>query len=518
MAQADPFSQVARGQEGTGAAFLLGGNKAAEVFNQQMSVLDQRRRAEAFQRQKALQDQQAASAKFISDVKIGQHWQNDNKEIQDFYDKNINQYGTQLVNEGKNPHTDQTFLSNVQKGTALASYSKQAEDNFNKFYDVYSKEPDKIENGQAIINYYTQPLSKRMESGVLPPTPVIKYTDADGVKQSGGTIAYKINEDGTWDTKSPDIRKIVSQAEGSIGTPASQYRIRKLGGVTDEGYSSGFPVISTDKEGNVTGKDWATSGKKFEDAVLSKLMQDPDGFETILQREGYDISSTEKAIESALDFGAKQNNATGTYIEGYKNTLLGRSDSSKKRSYAAAANARADRSEGRAIAKENDTSDPVLTYRQNWINEMFDGVEGSGERLQAALKGNGSYDGELKIQRIKSEPTKIVFMIPDKVTESTDESGTSKKVIKGRTVTFDKNKPDDKIAMNQLISDITKENVNISQLMTEGGKKKVSGGSVENKMKSSSKDALNGTLPKKGDMLPVKGGTAVYNGVKWVMK
>ena len=108
---------------------------------------------------------------------------------------------------------------------------------------------------------------------------------------------------------------------------------------------------------------------------------------------------------------------------------------------------------------------------------MFDGVPGSGEKLKAAVKGNDDYSGELIVLARKADPNKFNLQIPDKVIKSKDSLGEEIiKTIQGRTVTFDKNNPDDKIALNQLINDITKENVNISQLMTEGGKKKVENG------------------------------------------
>lgn len=465
---ADPFNHVAQGREGTGAAFLLSGNRAAEIFQQNIKEDEQQRRLAEFQRQKALRDQQAANSKFLSDVKVGDHWQNDNKYIQKAYDDNM-AYASGLKLQNKDIVGDETFRSNNQKNLAMADFSKKSETEFNKFYTEYSKNPSKVENADEIIAWYTRPLPERMASGVLPPKPIIKHTLSDAIKESDGKVSYVKNNDGSYDTTKINRSGIIDQAIGSLDGDAAKYLIGKKGGDTSA-YTGGFPSVLKDGK-----RLWETSGDQFESSVERALATDPS-LPEYLQSKGYDVSTPDKIFESAKDFAAKQNKATGSYVQEYVDKVSGAGTTDTTRVFTARADARAERTANRLEAKE-DAPDQVSTYRQNWINELFDGVPGSGERLIAAVKGNGSYNGELKIQRINSQPNKIVFRIPGKKTTTIDQFGDSTtNTTPERTVTFDKNNANDKIAMNQLLNEITKENVNVSQLMTEGGKKKVVNG------------------------------------------
>lgn len=113
--------------------------------------------------------------------------------------------------------------------------------------------------------------------------------------------------------------------------------------------------------------------------------------------------------------------------------------------------------------------------RQEWINDMVNGVAGSGERLKAFVEGSGKFGGKkLRIDKQDSSGNKLVFSIPSY--DVMDKDGeTVKETIPARKVTIDKNVASDKIKLNQFINEITGETVNISQLLTDGGKKKVAG-------------------------------------------
>lgn len=486
----DPRNLVYPGAEGTGAAFLLKGNRAADIFEQGAAKQAQAARLAEIARQKQLAAQEAAAAKFLQGVKAGVGWENDDEYLRTNHEKNM-EYAAQLKAEGKDPSKDVTFLNNHQKNLADAAYSKAAGQNYQKFIQEWQKNPDKIENADELISYYTKPFEERRKSGLKPPEPIMKHSLADAIKASGGTVAYEQNADGTYDTTKVNRAAIIDQGINSTDTKEAQYIIKKAGGDTT-GFIKGFPVVTQDGK-----RLWNTKGDEFKNTVISELDENPD-FVPHLRQLGYDVSDPGKTIDSAMEYAKKQNEAVGTYIKDYADALGGRGKSVTKRIYTDEANRRAN--EQLAISKERlglardkaNEPDTSATYRQDWINGMFDGEEGSGEKLKAALKGNGSYRGELKIERIKSAPDKVVFNIPEKVTESTDANGmVTKKVTPGRRIVIDKNSANDKIALNQIINEITKENVNISQLMTPGGKKKVANGKGAESMTKPSADPLN---------------------------
>lgn len=116
---------------------------------------------------------------------------------------------------------------------------------------------------------------------------------------------------------------------------------------------------------------------------------------------------------------------------------------------------------------------PILD-RQAWVKEMITGVPGSGERLKAIVSGRG-YDEDLKIN---IQGNKISFVIPPKTTEklSAKDGKASATIssIPGRTVTIDTNKPGSYYQLNEVLNELTGENIKVSKYATgeASGKRK----------------------------------------------
>ncbi|WP_312697037.1 hypothetical protein [Sphingobacterium mizutaii] len=102
-----------------------------------------------------------------------------------------------------------------------------------------------------------------------------------------------------------------------------------------------------------------------------------------------------------------------------------------------------------------------ISDRQQWIEDMWNKVPGSGERLKNIVAGVGGYDGDVKI-RVNGD--KIRIGVPDKRETSVDQDGTVKvKVVPGREVEFSRNDPNQKHKLNALLNDLTDEKVTPSK-------------------------------------------------------
>lgn len=124
--------------------------------------------------------------------------------------------------------------------------------------------------------------------------------------------------------------------------------------------------------------------------------------------------------------------------------------------------------------------------RQEWINDMFNGVPGSGERLKAFVEGTSKLGG--KKLGILPKGNEIIFDIPGYNIYENDGKTVKESVPKKRII-IDKTKAADKIKLNEFINEVTGEKINISQLLTEGGKKKISGSENSREIKQGVKQS-----------------------------
>lgn len=122
----------------------------------------------------------------------------------------------------------------------------------------------------------------------------------------------------------------------------------------------------------------------------------------------------------------------------------------------------------RGRQKDNVTSIDKQLYRQQLVEGMLNGVPGTGEEIGAIMKAKGGYDKGLSIKTYPNDPNKITITVPSRTISKTkqnkggeiEETATFEDA---KTLTFNKNKAEDKVKLNQLISDITGENVNLSK-------------------------------------------------------
>lgn len=474
---ADPFNQVAQGREGTGAAFILSGNRAADTFHQNVAEDEKQKRLLEFQRQKDLRDRRTAIDANLSKLDIKDHWIRHDKELRGQY-QSIWDKANALKAAGVDPFLDKDWKDQKNQMDAAATYSKDLSAQHEAFQKEISANRDKYsdESIAEVAAYFDpkKPLATYMAEGMKAPVLKPRYTLSGLLK---GVKGSSTEYDGNGRIiKKADRASNVKIAQGMQDTPDYKHFVTQLGGDPNGG---AFPVTQQ-------GRTIYSTRDEVLKPMVEKVLEGMD--EADLQGR-----TREEAGAELLDYMKKQNHAHGTVIAKLADHLDAGVDSSSRTDWQATGTPLQWANHALSKSKKDETTkgEEQATFRQDWINAMFDGEPGSGERLQAAMRGNGAYRGELRIQRISNEPSKIVLRLPDKVVETTDEGGeVTSKTVKGRTITLDKNNPDDKVALNQLINEVTKENVNISQLMTPGGKKKVAGGQGSTQIKKPSNDPL----------------------------
>lgn len=482
----DPYSQVFQGQPDTGAAFILSGNKGADIFNQNIAQMEQQRRLAELQRQKALQAQGTANSSFLSKVNPKDYWQPHEQEISQDYQnflKNAAAKSAQGINIQADPEirTAQMALENKARVSGelykqSIALQKEIQDNPGRYSE---------ESIQKAMSYFdpTKPLSQFTAEGAKAPLLQPKYTLTGMLKGIKGTSTER---DGNGRViKEADRSKNVQMVLGLQDTPDFKFLVKEAGGNPEV---PAFPIKQNGK----------TLFPTNDEALLpevDKLVKEirPSEYGDF----GLMSTTPEEARQELLAVMKQQNQAYGTVVSKAADQLDAGVDTINRRDASADASARgwaalnlATRREQRLAAGES-KGDETATYRQQLVNDMIDGVDGSGEIVKAAVKGNPAYKGDLRIDYLKNNPAILVFKIPDKKIVTTVDGETRTKTIPGRTVRIDKSNANDKITLNKIISELTDEDINLSQFMTEGGKKKVKDGKGASKVAEPSSDPLN---------------------------
>lgn len=327
----DPFNSVFQGREGTGAAFLLSGNKAADVFRQNLLLDDQKARLSALQQQKLQQQQNSAVDKSLAGVKLEDHWIAHDKELQNKY-RSLMDYGTKLKLDGKNPVTDPEFktlhqrLNNEAKfsGELLTGFSavqKQVQDNPEKYSD---------ESIKKVMEYYDpkKPISSFMKDGFTPPQLEPKYTLSGLLKGLKGT-STQYDKDGRI-IKTADRSKNVRIIEGLQDTDTFKHLVSEAGGNPNIG---AFPSKTPD------GKSiYATT-----DEVLIPMVE--EYFQNITPEEfralGLQSTSVGEAKAEMLEIIRNQNKAYGDVVSSAADILDAGVDTVNRKDWSAESNARA---------------------------------------------------------------------------------------------------------------------------------------------------------------------------------
>ncbi len=370
---------------GIGEAYLLKGNQAVDIFNNNIAQQEQQRRAQEYQRQRQLAAEQQDITDGLAKLSPGDYWINHDEEINKDY-KDLVGYGTKLKYEGRNPFSDPDFLTKKTQLEAKAKFSKQLQDDYKLVQAELLKNPDGYDNQDEVLGSYIgkKSISDYMKEGYKRPQLNKRYSLSDVIKDNKIEVGYEKNNDGTYDTTRINRSGIIDQALNTIDSEASKYILTKSGADTNV-YKTGFPMFNKDGK-----RVWSTNPENVTKIATNVLENDPE-FPQYLQQKGYDVSDPYKALLATEDFVKRQNNAVGSYAAKIADTVSGKGTTDRTRVYTAEANSRANSAESRANQKFNllkgklSKEENAYEVRKRFIASLQNKNQDAVEDLKAAL-------------------------------------------------------------------------------------------------------------------------------------
>lgn len=505
---ATPINTVPLGRSGTGSAFVLGESQAANnllntlQYNQQI--------AQQQERLKAQQAQQLAANWQKNQLKVdgGLYWQPEfNKRYQSHLEKGIQlrQMGIDPFNYNANDPNQtaiaQDYLLERQGILSDVDTRKALEANVGKQFGLVKGNPSKyyasdIEN---LNKYVETPFAEAIKTA--PPTLTERFDPNTLLKtitpaQVGSEIVINNKRIKSVKALPQETRSAIVSAY--TNSPATERWVDELTG--RQGFT--IPVLEripntkeaiekdlkAQYDGNpdlrtqlatqgIVGKD-SEAFKKYVNSETDRLYSAKSKWNNQIQSDLNQVLPKVKEMESILpDYSAE--------------------DQAMQRERLALARQANARAAANASGGRGNTDDAVLD-RQAWIDEMLTGVPNSGERLKAVMQGRG-YDDDL---RINLDGNKINLVIPPKTTEKVStkadgETSTTINTIPGKTVTIDKTAQGAKYKFNEILNELTGENIKVSKFATgePSGKRKgdvVSSAPAKGKSASYSKAEENG--------------------------
>lgn len=453
-------NSVYGGKQGSGQAYILPEQSlATQVFLQGLQDQDKKKYLAAQQAYEAQKTFNAGVDANIAKLSPGDYYSKFTPQIQKDYGSLINDAQT-LKAAGTDPFTNPEFLAKKEQLLSRAKATNEVKGNYDKLFAEVSKSPDGFKNGTELLQQYQNLnniddyISGNFKPGKLEP----QYRMSDVFKETNATPETAETSDGYRDITTPNRSAHIGQAITALGSNSGIGVLKDKGAITNPKYINGFPTVSQKKDGSQS-RTWSTDEKKIADIALEQLQTDAQ-FEDDLASFGYDVSTPDKAIDSAIDFVKKQNKAVGSFVNEYASELDNKVSPKNKEIYEAR---RFDLSQKNFERLSNGSSDGEI-YRKDWVDRMIHGGKGSGEELKAIVASQGIYSKPLGI---KIEGDNIIFTIPGKQVSSADETGKVKiKTDPGRIVTVNKKNPADKAKLNSLINELTGEKISNSKFQT----------------------------------------------------
>lgn len=495
---ATPINTVPLGQAGTGSAFVLGESQAA---NQLLNTIQNNRKvAQQQELLKQQQAQQTAANWQKNQLKVdgGLYWQPEfNKRYQGHLEK-----GIQLRQMGIDPYN---FNPNDPNQAALAEdyllerqgilsdvdTRKALEANVGKQMGLIKGNPSNYYASDiaALNKYIETPFSQA--SQMQPPTLTERFKPNAVIQkitpaQVGSEIVLGNKRIKSVKALVPETRDAI--VSGYANDPAAQRWVDELTGIPGmtipelERIPDSRETIEKDLKAQYDGNP----DLRTQLAAQGIIGSDSKEFKNFVTSESERLSTAKNKWNSQIQSDLSQ---ILPKVKQMSSTLPDYSaeNQSIKRERLQLSREAADR------AKANGAPNSDALDRQVWIDEMLNGVPNSGERLKAIVKGRG-YDGDMNIQ---IQGNKITFDIPSKTTEkiTTKEDGTtstSLKTIPGKKVTIDKTEQGAKYKFNEVLNELTGENIKVSKFATGEPSGKIKGARISS-APAASKPAANTT-------------------------
>lgn len=470
---------VPRGQAGTGAAYLLGGSRALEGWINQDQ---QNRKVRAYNDQQQSEYNQQVGQSYANNrlsAPVGQLW---NAELQGKIAE-LNDVGAKYLAQGfdvynpnfRDPKQVEAY-NNFQRDRSVIQNMITAQKEFQKDFDEQDKEYRKdpyaytqesndarlgFEQGTSLYNAVTQ--GKKLPSLER----VFDYNK--NIREQlpkMETTSERLEGDNRVTETVPDMARIVPFANSIISSgPNRAWAEKQIGGSLDG-------LLKTTDESEI---------RKQIDAELKS----PSGQDIMVELRNngkvpaYGTPQYEKFLDDAVKEQLKAEKAYDKIVSDIVQDSIAKVNPSYKKipdfsiedqKMQRRAMQLREQSAMRDAVRFNernakDTPEDNVTYRQQWVDDMWNGVAGSGERLKAIVSGSEDYDKPLGIVE---NGNSLTLTIPQKISDATNGKTTR------RTVTINRANPADVEKLNTIINELTGERVNSSRLNTPGGKGKVS--------------------------------------------
>jgi len=478
---ATDYNSVPLGQAGTGSSFVLGRSTAADKL---VDTLDYNRKVEqqnALLRQQQAQQLAQSWKQNALKVEGGLYWKPEfDKRYQGHLEKGIQlrQMGIDPFNYNANNPQESAIAENylLERQGILSDTAnrKSTEAEIKKSFDMVRKDPTKYyASDVANLNKFIEtPYADAMnmpiptlEERFNPNTVLAKVSPAQiGSELVVGNKRIKSVKALPDETRSaivsgysndPSTSRWVNELTGNQGftisaleaIPNTQEAIKK----SVEASYNGNPQLRTE----LATKGITPNSDKYKEYVNGET------------KRLYDAKSKwNNQIQSDLNQVLPKVKGMSSILPDYTNRNQERADERLSN----------ERERLRLAQTKKSGEDEGVLYRQKTVNDMLNGVEGSGERFKAIVGAMPGYDKQEVDNMIGSKGNFLEIRVPAKTVESADAEGKVRmKVIPEYKVTIDKRSPEGKLKLNRLLSDITGENISESKFQTGNAGGKVKG-------------------------------------------
>lgn len=504
------YNSVPLGQAGTGSAYVLGENTALPVFQRDIERQRLKREEQAQNIAKSYRDNilKASSGQLFS------------RELGDLEQKHIQQ-GYEFAKQGwdvYNPNPNNKAQMDAAAKYAedrrtienLRAYRKGIEDNFNEGNAILSRavegeydpniiaERNRMVSQGSLVDLYNRgatlpQLSKRFNpqailKGVTAPTILEKET------KNGMIVENKYLDKPT--AENVVLSTIANQPSGI------NYLNNITGGLPFEEIQR-MPNTLEEIKSRIV-EDYVGSPENLALLAANQIKVGTPQFDALVNEKSQQVYAAKKNLNSFIDSGVNQI-SKGLNLQVKKTPEI---SAAQKQSLKNAEIRLAQSAERLRMAKTrfNERNDVKATSnqidRQRLVDGMLNEVKGTGEEVGSIMKAKGGYQGNLDISKKNG---RLVVKVPERVIEKFKEDNegnqkVSSTIIPGKTLTFNKNVPADRVKLNELLNDITGEKVSLSKFNTGNPSGKITSNSpsVQTSTKTTSKGPVNtkNTTPK----------------------
>lgn len=469
---------VPLGQAGTGAAFVLQPSQAAQQLQQTLEYNQQIAQREQLLKQQ--QAQQLANSWKTNQLKVdgGLYWQPEfNKRYQDHLQKGIQlrQMGVDPFNYNPSDPTQakiaENYLLERQQILQDTQNRKALEENVQKQFGLLKGNPNNFyaSDIQALNDYVSKPFSEASQAQVPtlterfnPNTVLSKVTPAQvGSEVVVGNKRIKSVKALPEETRTaivsaykndPASERWVNEMTGGVGftidelerVPKSLDRIKAE---VERNYK-GNPQLRTElaKQGITPNSD---AYKQYVDQQTQRLYTAKSAWDNQITSDLNQILPQVKAMESVLPDYTEEDQAMA-----------------RRRLALAEENNKRDRERF-----EKGDIDSETLYRREWVRDMLNGVEGSGEKLKGVVGGMEGYEGEPIINT--SDPKVIKIEVPERITTKVVDGKPKSEAIPKRTFSVNKNDANAESKLNSFLNQVTGEVVNESKFRSGNASGKI---------------------------------------------